>query len=210
MIPLPQLKAAVEEGLAFLRSQDDVEEAEVFVASNGVLLTRLNYTSHIPCNGVEEPKSTENYGLGVQVVLPGRDGQARRVGFGSETSDISLDGVRSALEKARKGAVNDPEFTTLARPTGEKRTLDKYHDPKLMETKDADLVDVGWRVVNGSLRVFQTSEPLGNLVERPEKLPERPRRTGRPPRATSSPSSARTGEVARTSAAAAASGSATT
>ena len=172
MIPLPQLKKSAEEGLAFLRSQEDVEEAEVFVASNGILLTRLNYTSHIPCNGVEEPKSIENYGIGAQVVFHAMEGHPRKMGFGSETSDISLDGVRSALDKARKGAISDPEFTTLARPTGEKRTLDRYHDPKLMDTKDGDLAEAGWRVVNGALRVFQTSESLGNLVERPEKLPE--------------------------------------
>jgi predicted Zn-dependent protease len=162
MIPLNRLKQAAEEGLAFLRAQEDVEEGEVFVASNGVLLTRLNYTSHIPCNGVEEPKSVVNYGAGVQAVFKGPDG--RRSGFGSETSDISLDGVRSAVEKARRGAVADPEFTTLARPTGEKRRLVDYHDPKLMEIKDADLVDAGWRVVNGALRVFETSESLANLA----------------------------------------------
>src|SRR6058998_584578 len=128
MIPLSDLKKAATEGLAFLKQQDDVEEAEVFVASNGVLLTRLNYTSHIPCNGVEEPKSVVNYGTGVQAVFKAADGGVRRVGFGSETSDISLEGVRSALEKARKGASADPEFSTLARPTGETRKLSNYHD----------------------------------------------------------------------------------
>src|SRR2546426_10628789 len=128
MIALSQLQKAAAEGLAFLRSQEDIEEAEVFVASNGVLLTRLNYTSHIPCNGVEEPKSVVNYGTGVQAVFTG--GESRRVGFGSETSDISLEGVRSALEKARRGASADPEFSTLARPTGESRKLRNYHDPK--------------------------------------------------------------------------------
>ena len=71
MIPLSDLKKAADDGLAFLRQQDDVEEAEVFVSSNGVLLTRLNYTSHIPCNGVEEPKSIVNYGIGVQAVFRG-------------------------------------------------------------------------------------------------------------------------------------------
>src|SRR3989304_6183973 len=101
MIPLPQLKKSVEEGLAFLRSQEDVEEAEVFVASNGILLTRLNYTSHIPCNGVEEPKSIENYGVGVQAVF--KDADVRQTGFGGEPSAISLDGLRSAPAKARKG-----------------------------------------------------------------------------------------------------------
>ena len=65
MIHLSQLEHAAHDGLAFLRAQEDVEEAEVFVSANGVLLTRLNYTSHIPCNGVEEPKSAVNYGVGV-------------------------------------------------------------------------------------------------------------------------------------------------
>src|SRR3990172_7608819 len=166
MIPLAQLQKAAADGLAFLRAQPDVEEGEVFVASNGVLLTRLNYTSHIPCNGVEEPKSLVNYGIGGQAVFRARDGEIRRVGFGSEPSDISVEGVRSAVEKARKGASADPEFTTLARPTGEQRRLRSYHDPKLMEIADGDLADAGWMVVNGALRVFQTSQSLMDIAGR--------------------------------------------
>src|SRR3990172_8825227 len=172
MIPLSQLEKAVREGLAYLKAQEDVAEGEVYTAANGVLLTRLNYTSHIPCNGVEEPKSVTNYGVGVQAAFKPAGGELMRVGFGSETSDISVEGVKSALEKARNGAVADPEFKSLARPTGEQRKLKSYHDPKVLDIKDADLVDTGWRVVNGALRVFQTSESLGNLVERPEKLGE--------------------------------------
>ncbi len=173
MIPLSDLQKAVRDGLAYLKAQEDVEEGEVYVAANGVLLARLNYTSHIPCNGVEEPKSVVNYGVGVQAVFkPASGGELLRVGFGSETSDISVEGVKSALEKARNGAVADPEFKSLARPTGEKRTLTSYHDPKALDIKDDDLVDAGWQVVNGALRVFQTSESLGNLVERPEELSE--------------------------------------
>src|SRR5437899_5797296 len=107
-----ELARAAEEALAFVTGQPGVREAEVFVAANGALLTRLNYTSHIPSNGVEEPKSTESYGVGVRAVFT-NDGGPAKVGFGSETSDITLEGVQSALEKARKGAVDDPEFTTL-------------------------------------------------------------------------------------------------
>jgi len=167
MITTKDLTHAAQHGLAFLQAQDDVAEAEVFVSANGVLLTRLNYTSHIPCNGVEEPKSVINYGIGVQIVF--KDG---RTGFGSETSDISLDGVQSALDKARKGATNDPEFVSLARPTGEKRTLVDYADPEITNLKDEALSDAGWKVLNGGLRVFETSESLTSLVDRPEKLTE--------------------------------------
>src|SRR5207247_10551907 len=60
-----ELAKAAEEALALVARQPAVVEAEVFAASNSALLTRLNYTSHIPCNGVEEPKSSEAYGLGI-------------------------------------------------------------------------------------------------------------------------------------------------
>jgi predicted Zn-dependent protease len=170
MIPLNDLKNAVEEGLAQVQAEDDVEEAEVFVAANGVMHTRLNYTSHIPSNGVEEPKSIANFGIGVQAVF--QEGGKRKIGFGSETSDISPDGVQSALEKARRGASDDPEFVSLARPSGEDRKLTDYHDPEIMELADDALPNAGWTVINGALRVFEKSETLSTLVERPEKLPE--------------------------------------
>src|SRR3972149_11536062 len=104
MIPLSRLEKSVREGRAYLKAQEDVEEGEVFASANGVLLTRLNYTSHIPCNGVEEPKSVVNYGIGVQAAFKPADGGAHRGGFGSETSDITLEGVKSELEKGGKGA----------------------------------------------------------------------------------------------------------
>src|SRR5215210_6187660 len=103
MISTRQLKAAAEQALAHLKAVPDVKEVEVFVASNGSLLTRLNYTSHIPCNGVEEPKSTESYGVGLQVVFD--DLAGARLGFGSEPSDLTERGVARALERARTTAV---------------------------------------------------------------------------------------------------------
>ena len=71
-----------------IQAQPGVREAEVFVAANGVLLTRLNYTSHIPSNGVEEPKSSESHGIAMQVVFQGTDGVT--IGFGYEPGDITI------------------------------------------------------------------------------------------------------------------------
>ena len=79
-VSTPELERAVEEALRFLSGQPGIREGEVFAASNRSLLTRLNYTSHIPCNGVEEPKSTEMHGLGIQAVFDSPDGA--RIGFG--------------------------------------------------------------------------------------------------------------------------------
>ena len=64
------------------------------------LLARLNYTSHIPCNGVEEPKSR-------RVLRPRHPGRLRRrrtaplLGFGSEPSDLEPARRRA---RARQGA----------------------------------------------------------------------------------------------------------
>jgi hypothetical protein len=156
------LKSSVEAALAFVASQPGVREAEVFAASNRSLLARLNYTSHIPCNGVEEPKSTETEGLGIQVVFDAAEG--RRIGFGSEPSDLSVEGARRALDKARRAAVHDPEFRSLPGPTGESRTLADYHDPPLLAIGDDQLVEAGWKVVTGGLRTFLTSSRLAELA----------------------------------------------
>jgi hypothetical protein len=156
------LKSAVEEALRFVSGQAGVLEAEVFAAANRSLLARLNYTSHIPCNGVEEPKSTETYGLGIHAVLASPEGL--RVGFGSEPSDLSVEGARRALDKARRAAVHDPEFRSLPHPTGESRTLADYHDPRLLAISDDQLVEAGWKVVRGGLRTFLASSKLADLA----------------------------------------------
>ncbi len=111
MRTIGELAKAAEEALALVTSQPAVVEAEVFAAANSALLTRLNYTSHIPCNGVEEPKSTDSYGIGIQAVFDAPDG--RRIGFGSEPSDLTSAGAERALAKARNAAVADPEFVSL-------------------------------------------------------------------------------------------------
>jgi hypothetical protein len=140
----------------------------VFAAANASLLARLNYTSHIPCNGVEEPKSVESYGLGIQLVLDTPAG--RLVGFGSEPSDLGPSGAARALDKARRAAVADPEFVSLPRPAPGTRALFDYHDPELMSVSDERLVSAGWSVVQGALRTFLASTRLGALAEGDEAL----------------------------------------
>ena len=76
---MSRLSKSVKEGLAYLSAQPDVAEAEVFASANGNLTVRLNYTSRIPSNGVEEPKSLESYGLGIRVAFSTPDGTQDRV-----------------------------------------------------------------------------------------------------------------------------------
>ena len=164
--PLSQLRRSVRDALAYLKTQGDVAEAEVFASANGNLTVRLNFTSHIASNGVEEPKSLESYGLSVRAAFNTPEGL--KTGFGSEPSDLSLEGVKRALEKARRGAVRDLEFVSLPTPTGETPTLTRYHDPAIMRVSNGRMVRAGWQTVEKALEVFNTSEDLLNLAGSPE------------------------------------------
>jgi hypothetical protein len=155
---LNQLEQSVQEAIAFLKTQPDIKSAVAFASANNRLWTRLNYTSHIPCNGLEEPKSTADHGIGIQIVMDGPN--RKRVGFGSEERDLSLEGVKLAFEKAKQGAVVDPEFHSLPQPTGEKRTLSHYHDPAIMGITDEGLVEAGWKVLDGAVDSFLSSQKL--------------------------------------------------
>ena len=141
------------------------------MASNGSLFARLNYTSRIPSNGLEEPKSLESYGVGIQAAFD--TAQGVKLGFGSEPSDLSIEGVKRALEKARRGAMRDPEFVSLPRPSrGQQRTLRNYHDPRIMNMHDGHLVDAGWQVLEAALEAFGSSEELMTAAGTPEGIAE--------------------------------------
>jgi PmbA protein len=168
VIERAELARAARAALDRVSAEPGVREAEAFVAANGSLLARLCYTSHIPCNGVEEPKSLESYGLGLQVVFDGPDGP--RLGFGSEPGDLGPEGIARALDKARRAAVFDPEFVSLPRPVAERRALVDYHDPELMAVSDAGLVGAGWTIVNGALRTYLASSTLAELAGSEEAL----------------------------------------
>ena len=181
MLPLTKLRTATREALYYVRAQPDVEEAEVFASANRNLTVRLNYTSHIPSNGVEEPKSVESFGLGLRVVF--RDQSGPKIGFGSEPTDLSLEGVKRALDKARLGAVLDPEFVSLpktsAAPFYQRGTrgaatrataTESSYDPAIMRLANPRLVETGWRMVDRALGVFESSEDLLNLAGSPQGL----------------------------------------
>lgn len=142
MKTVQELEQAVEKAIAQLRHEKDVTDVQVMAAANGHKLSRFNFTSHIPSNGVEEPKATSDFGIGVTAVFA--DGS---VGTGSAESSLDEAGVREALKKARDAAVKDPDFVSLPQAEFGKRVLHDYHDPKLMEISDEDFVLLSWDVL---------------------------------------------------------------
>lgn len=176
MLSLTDLRRAVKNALESASSQSDVAEVEVFASAGANLTVRLNYTSHIPSNGVEEPKSTEGYGLGIRATFLTPDGI--KTGFGSEPTDLTVDGAERALEKARAGAVSDPEFVSLPkfdspqRPTAKDDIPPANYDPAMMRIGGKGLVDAGWSMMDRALDAFQSSEDLLGLAGSAERMSE--------------------------------------
>lgn len=162
------LRVAVRDALEYVSQQAGVIEAEVFASANANVTLRLNYTSHIPCNGVEEPKSVESSGISVRAAF--RSYEGTRIGVGSEPSDLTQSGVIRALEKARQGAVRDPDFENLPRPLPSYLStasgLSEYHDPTLVRLRNSKLLAHGWNMLGQALDVFQSSEDLLATLER--------------------------------------------
>ena len=183
MLSADNLQTAAAQALEYLAAQPDVESAEVFASADANLTVRLNYTSHIPSNGVEEPKSAQSSGIGLRIVFrPGPDsGNRPRTGFGSEPNDLSLDGVRRALDKARAGAVHDPEFVSLPQPdeiippptpTPPAPDANAGYDPAIMNVDNEGLVDSGWRMMDRALDAFGSAEELATLAGHPDRVPD--------------------------------------
>jgi len=162
MISLDVLKKIDSDGLDFIKTQKDISDAEIFISSLSHLLSRVNYTSSIPCNGVEEPKSTLSYGVGVQAVF--KEGNKKRIGFGSQIGDISIDGIKSAVEKAKLSAVEDPDFYGLPVPSGAPILETGYYDQRLMDISDDKLVEFGWKALEGALKTFKEHNMMESII----------------------------------------------
>ncbi len=153
-----RLARAVAEALTHLRSLPDLMEVEAYACRSARLTIRLNYTSHLPCHGIEEPKSEEEAGVAVRALF--RMPEGPRVGLGSAPGPPTGAAWREALARARQGAVADPDFPGLSRGTGERRRLRRHHDPALLRLSDEALVAAGWRVLEGALRTFEAAGVL--------------------------------------------------
>ncbi len=162
MVSVEDLRKCVRDGLQFVKSQNDVRDAEIFTSWNDQLTVRINYTSDIPCNGVQEPKNISGYGVGVLVVFDTSEGM--KIGVGSDTGDLTLDGVKRVLEKARRGAVSDPDFKSLPSPSDESPKLSSYYDKRVMNLEDEEMVSLGWRALKGALMTFKESGYKRSLI----------------------------------------------
>ena len=144
--------------------QPAVREAEVFAASNRALLTRLNYTSHIPCNGVEEPKSVRDRTGSASRRCSTRPGRPpHRLRQRAERSRRRPAPSARARQGARRPRCAIPSSSRCPRPHGATRAPhDLSRSAARWTSRRPSLVEAGWKIISGALRTFTR---LGRLAE---------------------------------------------
>ena len=157
MITAKALRDACQELLAFAEKQGDVKEAEAYVSCNRLNVYRIAYHSKIPSNGLEEPKSDEDYGLSLRILF--KDG---KYGMGSADSSLDTDGFREAYAKAFDSRVHDEDFHSLPEPAG-KPVWKGGADAKIMKMDEKKGVSKAYEMLDSALASLRKSMFNGGI-----------------------------------------------
>src|SRR3989344_3824005 len=156
MKSLKDLQKTVNQGLALIKQDEDLIEGVVYASSNHRTVGRICYTRHIPSNGLQEPKSDEDFGVSVEIWFE-KSGK-KLLGFGQEPNDLSANAIKRAFEKAKRDAVEDPDFTGFSKKEEflkKYQVKQGYHDRKLMSMdykKEARLLaEMSWNTIRGAI-----------------------------------------------------------
>ncbi len=155
MRTLNELKAFAREAAGLLAREKDYSAFEVYCSSTEQLIARLNYTSDIPCAGVEEAKSLGADGFAIRIVSAHDRHEA---GAAFEAADFSLESVRNVLARARRARVADPHFPGLpTRPRHLAANTPPAND--LMRARNEPVVAAAWQIVRNAIEAFGANRP---------------------------------------------------
>jgi PmbA protein len=161
MRSLAELKSFAREAARLVAREKDLAAYEIYCSSSEQIVCRLNYTSDIPCRGVEEVKSLSAEGFALRIVA--RD-DPHRNGLAFEAGEMSLDAVRLAIEKTRRTMVIDRNFTGL--PSAPRRLAAKpARKNGLIRAGNAPLVTAAWAIIHGAIDAF--AKKVAAQIERP-------------------------------------------
>jgi PmbA protein len=147
MLPLEQMREFAADAASSLARESDLADFEVYCSSSEQLVVRLNYTSDIPCRGVEEAKSENADGLALRVVTRRNPHEC---GWAFEAGELDQAALRRALERARANAIADPHFVGL--PSSARASRDKIpHAPTVMMADGKLLVSAGWDALRSAI-----------------------------------------------------------
>ncbi len=151
MLRLSELSSFVRVASSALTREHDLGDFEIYCSSSEQIVARLNYTSDIPCRGVEELKSLAGDGIALRIAMKRNPHES---GAAFEPGEPSLDALRRCLERARHASVVDPDFSGLpAIPREPKPGAIEAND--LIAMRDGVLVQGAWAILRAALSSFR-------------------------------------------------------
>jgi PmbA protein len=180
MIDLKNLEKVVKEGLELLKQEKGLVEGVIYASANERTIGRIVYSTHLPSSGLAEPKSDSDFGVSVEMWFDDNNKKIKRrlLGMGHEANDLTTDGVKRAIAKARVNGIEDQDFSGFL----DKKEILKYKIPPtsfnkgiglgiagLTQREESELiVKLGWETIEGAI------DPISGYAKKrgltPEKL----------------------------------------
>ncbi|MDO8432936.1 MAG: metallopeptidase TldD-related protein [Candidatus Binatus sp.] len=158
MLELEELKKFVHDAAREIAREKDIASFEVYAATAENRIARINYTSDIPCRGLEEFKSIHADGFQVRIAMLANP---HEVGIAFEARDLSREALRDALDRARSAAIVDPHFPGF--PDEPKKIAHRASDKSdLARVGDRAIANAAWAVLEGALSAFRRSKASRN------------------------------------------------
>ncbi len=152
MIELKEIRAIAKELLEYAEKKSEVKEAEAYVSANNLNVYRIAYHTDIPSNGLEEPKSEEDFGLSLRIMF-----KSGKYGMGVSDSDFSRKGFEEAYSKAFESMVLDNDFKGFAK--GKKgKPSSVYADKKILKLDEEKAMAKAYELITGAFSAMKKTK----------------------------------------------------
>jgi predicted Zn-dependent protease len=150
-----ELRYMVELALDIMAIDPAMREAEVCASWCEQQVVGIQHDSERPDEAAPLLQSTQVCGLSVLFVLT--DGTGHRVGFGSDTDELSRDSILTALESAKSNAVPDPRYISLPQPVSPLSPAPVLYDPEVFTLADDAMMTLAGEALEGVLLTFKAA-----------------------------------------------------
>ena len=150
-----ELRYMVELALDIMAIDPAIHEAEVCASWCEQQVVDLQHDSERPDEAAPLLQSAQVCGLSVLLALT--DGTGRRVGFGSDTDELSRDTILTALENAKSSAVPDSRYIALPQPVSPPSPPPVLHDPEVLTLADDAMMTLAGEALEGALSTFKAA-----------------------------------------------------
>jgi predicted Zn-dependent protease len=159
-IDLQDLRLCVSFALDAIANDPSIVEAEVCASWCEQNIAPFQYDADQPDDAILVPQSRTVLGIGILVIV--EDAYGRRVGFGTESDDLTVDGIQQALINAKQGVRPGPAFH-LPDPIPLPAQTAPFFDPEVIRLPFQDMQGFATEALDGALTTLRDAGFVAQL-----------------------------------------------